>query len=257
MAFLSSLSVPSLKMSSLKFSEFVPGPANGPTLSRCSPWLMPLAYFLGRWLVLPAYFGKITITGQHHLSSTNPVILAPTHRARWDSILLPLAAGRPATGRDLRFMVTADEVKGLQGWFIRRLGGFPVNVRRPTIASLRHGIDLLLDREMLVIYPEGGIRRNDRIHPLKPGLARLAVQAEATEPGLNAQVVPVDIHYDQAYPSWRCSVQITIGEAIAVQPYINQCDSPERLKTCASQLTADLQTRLETLVTQRQSSAQA
>lgn len=244
-------------MSSLKFSEFVPGPAKAPTLSRCSPWLMPLAYFLGRRLVLPAYFGKITITGQHHLSSTDPVILAPTHRARWDSILLPLAAGRPATGRDLRFMVTADEVKGLQGWFIRRLGGFPVNVRRPTIASLRHGIDLLLDREMLVIYPEGGIRRDDRVYPLKPGLARLAVQAEATEPGLNAQVVPVDIYYGQAFPGWRCPVHITIGEAIAVEPYINQCDSSERLKACANQLTADLRARLETLVAQRQSSTQA
>lgn len=198
------------------------------------------------------YFGPITITGQQHLPAQGPVILAPTHRARWDSIVLPLAAGRPATGRDLRFMVTADEVKGLQGWFIRRLGGFPVNVRRPSVASLRHGIELLVNQEMLVIYPEGGIRREDKVHSLKPGLARIAVQAEATNANLNVQVLPVDIHYGEAYPRWRCPAQINIGEPLAVAHYLNGNDSPEALKAGAKQLTMDLKQRLDGMVQRRQ-----
>jgi 1-acyl-sn-glycerol-3-phosphate acyltransferase len=223
-----------------------------PVQSHCSPVLTPLAYFLGRRIVVPAYFGPVTITGQDHLPPTGPVILAPTHRARWDSILLPYATGRSVTGRDLRFMVTADEVKGLQGWFIRRLGGFAVNVQRPTVASLRHGIDLLLAGEMLVIYPEGGIRRADRVHGLKPGLARLAVQAEAVQPGLGVQVLPVDIYYGQPYPGWRCPAQIRIGEPLAVAPYRQGEDSPEALKTAAQKLTRDIKASLEALVASRQ-----
>jgi 1-acyl-sn-glycerol-3-phosphate acyltransferase len=219
--------------------------------SRCSPWLTPIVYWLGQYLVLPSYFGPIAITGQDKLPTHGPVILAPTHRARWDSIVLPLAAGRPGTGRDLRYMVTDDEVKGLQGWFIRRLGGFPVNVRRPTVASLRHGIELLLNQEMLVIYPEGGIRREDRIHPLKPGLARLAVQAEAAQADLNVQILPVDIHYGDPYPPWRCPVQIHIGDPLAVRDYLQGRTAPEALKTEAQQITADLQTRLEAMVADR------
>lgn len=226
-----------------------------PVQSRCSPVLTPLAYFLGRRIVVPSYFGPITITGQDRLPTSGPVILAPTHRARWDSILLPYAAGRLVTGRDLRFMVTADEVKGIQGWFIRRLGGFAVNVQRPTVASLRYGIDLLLAGEMLVIYPEGGIRRVDRVHGLKPGLGRLAVQAEAAQPGLGVQVLPVDIHYDQAYPGWRCSVQIRIGAPLVVDPYRQGEDSPEALKAAAQRLTKDLKTSLEALVARRQIAA--
>lgn len=210
-----------------------------------------MVYWLGQYLVLPSYFGAITITGQQHIPTQGPVILAPTHRARWDSIVLPLAAGRPATGRDLRFMVTDDEVKGLQGWFIRRLGGFPVNVRRPTVASLRHGIELLLNQEMLVIYPEGGIRREDRVHPLKPGLARLAIQAEAAQPGLNVQILPVDLFYGEAYPRWRCPVQIHIGTPIVVNTYLQDSISPEALKAGAQQLTMDLQSRLTSMVTTR------
>ncbi|WP_155523715.1 lysophospholipid acyltransferase family protein [Nodosilinea nodulosa] len=228
-----------------------------PALSHCSPVLTPLAYFLGQRLVVPAYFGNITITGQQHLPTAGPVILAPTHRARWDSILLPFATGRPVTGRDLRFMVTADEVKGLQGWFIRRLGGFAVNVRRPTVASLRHGIDLLLGGEMLVIYPEGGIYREDRIHNLKPGLARMAVQAEAARSGLGLQILPVDIFYGEAYPGWRCPVQIHIGAPLGVQGYIHGEDSPEVLKTRAQQLSKDLRSRLEAMVASRQAIAAA
>lgn len=229
--------------------------ATAPTQSHCSPVLTPLAYFLGRHLVVPAYFSQVTITGQHYLPAAGPVILAPTHRARWDSILLPFATGRHVTGRDLRFMVTADEVKGLQGWFIRRLGGFAVNVRRPTVASLRHGIDLLLEGEMLVIYPEGGIRREDHIYGLKPGLARLAVQAEAAKSGLGLKVLPVDIFYGEAYPSWRCPAQIHIGAPLNVQGYIDGEDSPEVLKAGAQQLTQDLQSRLEAMVADRQAIA--
>ncbi|MGF1567485.1 MAG: lysophospholipid acyltransferase family protein [Nodosilinea sp.] len=234
--------------------EFVPaaGLTAAPVArSRCSPLLTPLAYFLGRRLVLPAYFGPIQIIGQAYLPETGPVILAPTHRARWDSIVLPLAAGRPATGRDLRYMVTADEVRGIQGWFIRHLGGFPVNVRRPTIASLRYGIDLLRQGEMLVIYPEGGICRQDEVQRLKPGLARLAVQAEAAQAGLNVQVLPVDIFYGEAYPSWRCPVRVALGQPLAVSTYLGGDDSAEELKAGAKRLTADLQARLETMVGDR------
>ena len=240
-------------MSSSDLSESNSQPTVPAPQSRCSPWLTPIAYWLGQYLVLPSYFGPIAITGQDKLPTHGPVILAPTHRARWDSIVLPLAAGRPGTGRDLRYMVTDDEVKGIQGWFIRRLGGFPVNVRRPTVASLRHGIELLLNQEMLVIYPEGGIRREDRIHSLKPGLARLAVQAEAAQTDLNVQILPVDIYYgDDAYPCWRCPVQIHIGDPLAVRDYLQGRTAPEALKTEAQRITADLQAQLETMVAQRQ-----
>lgn len=215
-----------------------------PTTSRCSPFLTPLAYFLGQRFLLPFYFGKIEISGQENLPTTGPVILAPTHRARWDSLVLPVAAGRPVTGRDLRFMVTADEVRGLQGWLIRRLGGFAVNVRRPTISSLRHGIDLLLEEAMLVIYPEGGIFRDNRVHRLKPGLARLAVQAEAIKPQLGAHIVPVSLHYNHPFPTWRSRVRISFGQPIAVADYLGSDLTAEALKANAKQLTGDLQTAL-------------
>lgn len=210
--------------------------------SRFSPWLTPLVYPLARRLLLPFYFGKIEVTGQENLPIKGPVILAPTHRARWDAFFVPYATGRGVTGRDLRFMVSADEVKGIQGWFIRRLGGFPVNTRHPTIASLRHGMDVLQNGEMLVIFPEGGIFRDNRVHPLKPGLARLAIQAEMSQPKLGVQIVPIALEYSEAYPKRGCNVRIQIGRSLKMSDYVQGS-----AKQDAKRVTADLEAALKVL----------
>jgi len=208
-----------------------------------SRWLTPLAYGLGCWLLLPAYF-RIRVIGQEHLPRSGAVILAPTHRSRWDALLVPYAAGRFATGRDIHFMVTSDEVKGIQGWLIRRLGGFPVNLRQPAISSLRHGLEVLQERKMMVIFPEGGIFRDGQLHALKPGLARLALQAEASQPDLNIQIVPMHLTYSQEWPTWGCEVTIRIGQPLQVADY---SDPQLPTKQAAQHLTHDLSDAIEHL----------
>ena len=210
--------------------------------SRVSPWLIPLGYLLGRYILLPSFFGHIKITGRENIPTSGPVILAPTHRSRWDSLVLPYAAGRHVTGRDMRFMVTSNECQGLQGWFVLRMGGFPVNTERPAIATLRHTVELMQQGEMLVIYPEGGIHRDGQVHPLKPGIARLAVSAESSYPGLGIKVIPVGIQYSEPYPNWGTDVNIHIGEPIKTADYING-----NLKLEAKRLTADLSQKLKQL----------
>ncbi len=210
--------------------------------SRVSPWLAPLAYALGRWLVLPLFFKEIKITGLGNIPQTGPVLLAPTHRSRWDSLLVGYV-GWLATKRYLRFMVTADECLGLQGWLIKRLGGFPVNSKRPAIATLRHGVSLLRHQQMLVIFPEGDIFRSSAIQPLKPGLSRLALQAEHSQPGLNPKIVPIHIGYNQACPVRGSRAYISVGIPLETTAYANDGSS----KVQAKQMTADLKAALETL----------
>ncbi len=212
------------------------------TNSHVCPWFSPLAYFLGHNLVLPFFFRQIRITGQENIPETGPIILAPTHRSRWDALLVPYAAGRFATGRDLRFMVTMNECQGIQGWFVRRMGGFPVNPQRPSITTLRHGVDLLQQGESLVIFPEGGIFRDGKVHPLKAGIARLALTAESSHPGLGAKIVPIGLNYNQEYPQWGADVSINIGAPISVADYLNGC-----VKKDAKTLTQDLGKALQKL----------
>lgn len=228
-------------------APLVPQHASPSIESHFSPWLTPLAYPLICRLVLPAYFRQVEVFGQENLLTHGPVILAPTHRSRWDAIMVGYAAGRWATGRDLRFMVTVDEVKGVQGWFIRQLGGFPVNPKHPAIASLRHGVEILQDQQALVIFPEGAIFRDNEIHPLKPGLARLALQAESMTPGLGVNIIPIHLDYGQPLPRWReCKVTIQIGKPIQVADY-KQGSAKQNAQT----LTAELEARLKQLGAKR------
>lgn len=235
----------------------IPLPSSGQTLatsaptkvssvtSRVAPWFSQIAYPFARRVILPLYFGNISVTGRENLPQEGPVILAPTHRSRWDSFMVPYAAGRDITGRDLRFMVSANEVSGLQGWFIRRFGGFPVDTDHPGIGSIRHGIELLQQGETLVVFPEGNIFRDKQIHPLKTGLAWIALQAESSQPNLGVKIVPMSVDYSDPIPHRGSDITIRIGSAFQVADYRTRS-----VKRSALHLTADLEAALKKLYEQ-------
>ena len=138
------------------------------------------------------------------------MLLAPTHRARWDALMLPMAAGRRISGRDCRFMVTTTEMSGLQGWFLKRLGCFPVDQKRPSMTSLRLAIDLLAAGQQVVMFPEGRIHRRDEEIQLHLGLVRLAQLAQRR--GVSVPVIPVGLGYSQAPPRPFSRAAICFGE---------------------------------------------
>jgi 1-acyl-sn-glycerol-3-phosphate acyltransferase len=210
--------------------------------SRISPWFTVWAYPLNQRILMPAMFRSIEVVGREHLPATGPVILAPTHRTRWDSLMVPYSAGRSSSGRFLRFMVTANEMRGFQGWLMRNLGCFPVDTNRPGVASLRYGIELLEQGEMVVIFPEGGNLKGNRaagVNRLHPGLARLALQAETSTP---VKVVPMAIDYSDFDNRRNCDVRVTIGAPIEVEQYRGG-----NAKRSAKNLTEDLAVALRGL----------
>lgn len=212
-----------------------------PVTSRVNHWLAPIFYPLGRRIVMPFYFGRIEVTGLENIPTSGPVIFAPTHRSRWDGLVIPYAVGKPVTGRELRFMVSADECKGLQGWIVRQMGGFPVNTKQPSISSLRHGVELLRAGQTLVMFPEGDIFR-DGLHPLKPGMARIALQVESGKSLVGLNIVPISIRYSDPFPQWGSDVKIAIGSPLKVADY-----TPQPTKKAAQRLTRDLEVRLKNL----------
>lgn len=211
---------------------------------RILPWLSRTIYPLARYVVLPTYFGKIRIEGRENIPTNSPVIVAPTHRSRWDAILVPFAVGRATSGRDPHFMVSANETQGLQGWFVRNMGGFPVDPENPGLSSVRVSVELLEQGKMLTVFPEGNIFRTKEVQPLKPGVARMAMQAQShrDSDAPSVKILPVSLHYSQEYPSWGCQIQIRIGEPLDVANY--NLKTP---KTTGRQLTADLKAALEAL----------
>jgi 1-acyl-sn-glycerol-3-phosphate acyltransferase len=205
-----------------------------------STWLAKIIYPLGNYLVLPGFFREIEIIGKEYIPHTGAVILAPTHRSRWDPLLVPYAVGPYVTGRSSRFMVSIDETKGVQGWFVRRLGGFAIDTNKPSIASIRHSVELLHAGEMLTIFPEGNIFREGTLAPLKKGLSRIAMQAESSKPGLDLKIIPIRFNYEQPIPKFRGRVSIEICPPLELQAY-----QQFSTKTGADKLHQDLVRSLE------------
>ena len=140
-----------------------------------NPFLGLIAMFVTQDIILRIFFRKKKIINNNFSIPLNSsIILAPTHRSRWDGLVLTMAMGRRITNKDCRFMVTKSEMIGIQGWFLKRLGCFSINQLSPSLSALRHAIDLIEKEEQLVVFPEGKINRFGKKLVLKEGLYRLA-----------------------------------------------------------------------------------
>ena len=106
--------------------------------------------FVTQDVVLRFFFRKKKIlTNGFSIPINSSIILAPTHRSRWDGLILTMAMGRRVTEKDCRFMVTKSEMKGIQGWFLRRLGCFSINQLSPSLKALRNAIQIIEEGEQL------------------------------------------------------------------------------------------------------------
>ncbi|MGD1903336.1 MAG: lysophospholipid acyltransferase family protein [Geitlerinemataceae cyanobacterium] len=217
--------------------------------SEVSPLLAATLYPLASRVVLPTFFESIDVEGRENLpKNDSPAILAPTHRSRWDPLIVAHVAGYPVTGRHLHFMTSANETtRHVQGWLIRKLGAFPIDTKQPGAASLRHGIELLQTRQVLTIFPEGNLYPGPETHSLKLGLARMALHAETSQVGLNTRIVPIGISYsgnltEKRRPTWGSRVRVRIGEPIDVRQY----DTGE-MRRDSKTLTVELQKELDRL----------
>jgi 1-acyl-sn-glycerol-3-phosphate acyltransferase len=188
-------------------------------------------------------FREIEVIGQEYIPYSGAVILAPTHRTRWDTFITSYAVGPYVTGRNSRFMVSVNETQGIQGWFVRRLGGFAIDPEKPGIASIRHSVELLQNGEMLTIFPEGNLFRDGKLHPLKEGLSRIAMQAVSLKPDLDLKIIPINLDYEHPSVRFRDRVSIELGKPLQVNDYQQFSN-----KTGAKKLHTDLTQALENLI---------
>ena len=176
--------------------------------------------FLTQDIVLRIFFSKKKILNSNFsIPSNSSIILAPTHRSRWDGLILTMAMGRRVTNKDSRFMVTKSEMRGIQGWFLKRLGCFSINQYSPSVSALRYAVNLIKLGEQLVVFPEGKINKYGKKLVLKQGLYRLA--RLATKKTKSIIIIPIGIAYSEVSPRFRGEFCLTFGQPISMDDYLN------------------------------------
>ena len=121
-----------------------------------------------------------------------------------------------AGSRALRYM-GAEKYFAIPGfgWFLRAMGGFPVERSTTDRAALRAAEWILANGEPLAVFPEGTRKDGPMIQPLKEGAAFLACRA-------GVPIVPVGIGGSQrAMPKgarWARPRKVTMVIGEPIQP---------------------------------------
>lgn len=169
-------------------------------------------------------FQDFQIIGKEYLPKSGPFILVSNHISRWDGLVVYKSIGRPAN-----FMVSPNELLGLQGIVLTSMGAFPADPRADIIEFAQKQFE---KGEGLVIFPEGDIFTDGSTHHFKNGAARIALTC--AEAGLIVPIVPCAIHY----ASGSSIARLSIGPAVDPQPYqpLYAENGPSGLKNLSQRL---------------------
>ncbi len=179
------------------------------------------------------FYRKIIVMGVENINPEDHLIFAPNHQnALMDALaVLFTHKGQPV------FLARADifRRKAIAAflYFIKIL---PVYRMRDGFSSLKANdeifiktIDVLKNRNGLVILPEGDHAGFRRLRQLKKGICRVAFHAdEATGFQLKIKIIPVGVEYSN-YSRLRQVLTVVYGKPIEVSEYYQLYkDSPEK-----------------------------
>jgi len=179
------------------------------------------------------FYRKVIVLGTENIRTDDPVIFAPNHQnALMDALaVLFTHKGQPV------FLARADifKRKSIAAilYFLKIL---PVYRIRDGFSSVKGNdeifvktIDVLKNKNGLVILPEGDHAGFRRLRQLKKGICRVAFQSdEATGFTLKIKIIPVGLDFSN-YSRFRQVLTVAYGKPIEVSEYYDSYKiSPER-----------------------------
>ena len=188
-------------------------------------------------IVVSTQFDSIDISGLDNLPENGPFILVANHSSRWDGLVVQYLLNRKAN-----YMVSPNEIKGMQKPAVLSVGAFPAN---PRLDLVGYATRQLMRGEPVVVFPEGNVFYDGNLRRFKPGTAKIVLNA--INKGLDVKVVPLAIKYSFG-PFNRLEMQV--GEAInCSQVDLKQHQYREKLK----ELTAIFRQRVDSMLASKDS----
>jgi 1-acyl-sn-glycerol-3-phosphate acyltransferase len=169
------------------------------------------------------FYRKVIVLGRENINPDDHLIFAPNHQnALMDALaVLFTLKGQPV------FLARADIFKKKMVasvlYFLKIL---PVFRLRDGFSSLKGNeeifektIDVLKNKNGLVILPEGDHAGFRRLRQLKKGICRVAFQSdEAMDFNLKIKIIPVGLEFTH-YSRWRQVLTVVYGKPVEVSDY--------------------------------------
>ncbi len=228
-------------MSNMMTCGYLPGP---PT-PRAQRWLMRLSRILTFIQV-----GKVEITGRDKLNKVpGPFVVAPNHPSFMDPAIAAILLDRPARYMAARGVMTFGW--GLGGLLTGPFGAFAADLTKGKGGPAREaGVKVLVDGQVLVMFPEGWAYMDGSLGEFKRGAVRIARQAYQAL-GKETYIVPVGMRYGKYPGAWikklpppveyllvflmfwyyRRGVKLVVGDPIPASTlHADDCVATEQLK---------------------------
>ena len=82
-------------------------------------------------------------------------------------------------GDELYFLAKKELFRSkVFGWFIKKLNAIPISRGEYDRKGLERSVELLKEGKALVLFPEGSRSKNGKLHEPRPGIGKIALEAE-------------------------------------------------------------------------------
>lgn len=170
-----------------------------------------------KWLY--KIFYDFHIEGIENIPQDRPVVLASNHRSYADPVILTMPMKLPVS-----YMAKEELFHNkLFGWFIRKLGAFPVTRGAGDMSVIDDSINILRSGRNLVIFPEGTRSKDGKVGKGKTGVAMIAAKS-------GADVVPCGIVFEGEKLHFRSKLTLRFGKPIKAEELAVEGSSPRELK---------------------------
>lgn len=156
---------------------------------------------------------KIQVEGMENFPDKGAVIVYSNHKSWWDPVIVGCILKRPI------FFMAKKELFEIPvfGFILKRLNAFPVNRGTPDRKAIKKALEILNEKKVMGIFPEGTRSKNGVLKEPEPGIALLATKVK------DVLLVPVAIKGEYKFLN---PILVRIGKPIKLS-----LDEKERLSS--------------------------
>lgn len=174
-----------------------------------------------RYVTMGVYklFYNFHIEGTENIPQDRALVMASNHRSYADPVILTMPMKKPVT-----YMAKEELFKNkLFGWFITKLGAFPVKRGAGDLQVIDDAVGILESGRHLVIFPEGTRSKDGKVGKGKTGVALIAARS-------GADVLPCGIIFEGEKLHFRSKLTLRFGKVIPAEEIAVTDGSPRELK---------------------------
>jgi 1-acyl-sn-glycerol-3-phosphate acyltransferase len=137
------------------------------------------------------------------------VIVYSNHKSNWDPIIIGCLLKRPV------FFMAKEELfrNPIMRFIVTKLHAFPVKRGAPDRKAIKRAIEVLNEKQVLGIFPEGTRSKDGKLQEPESGIALIAAKSN------DVTLVPVAINGNY---KWLSSIDVIFGEPIKFDTYFQK-----------------------------------